>query len=128
HRIGLYNSLRPVRSAPTSRQTLVTIGASAGGPAALSVVLAGLPQNFPAAIVIVQHVDERFAPGMAEWLDQHSALPVRLAKEGDALIPGTVLLAGTGDHLTLKAPNRLGYTPEPRDFAYRPSVDVLFQS
>ena len=111
-----------------SRQTLVAIGASAGGPTALAAVLDSLPRNFPAAIVVVQHVDERFAAGMAEWLDQHSSLPVRLAREGDRLVPGTVLLAGTGDHLALKAADRLGYTPEPREYVYRPSVDVFFQS
>ena len=120
--------LKPMRTTPSSQKTLVAIGASAGGPAALAVVLAGLPQHFPAAIVIVQHVDERFATGMAGWLGQQSALPVRLAKDGDCLSPGTVLLAGTSDHLTLKASDQLGYTPEPRDYAYRPSVDVFFQS
>ena len=120
--------LKPIRTAPTSRKALVAIGSSAGGPAALAMVLGGLPQNFPAAIVIVQHVDERFAAGMAEWLGQQSALPVRLAEDGDHLSPGTVFLAGTADHLAMRAPDRLGYTPEPRDYAYRPSVDVFFQS
>jgi two-component system, chemotaxis family, response regulator WspF len=113
---------------PTSRQALVAIGASAGGPAALATLLEGLPGNFPAALVIIQHVDERFVAGLAEWLRRHSALPVRLAEEGDRPLPGTVLLAGTGDHLALKAADRLGYTAEPRDYAYRPSVDVFFQS
>ena len=65
---------------------------------------------------------------MADWLSQQSALPVRVADEGDRPAVGTVLLAGTSDHLTLKTADRLGYTPEPRDYAYRPSVDVFFQS
>jgi two-component system, chemotaxis family, response regulator WspF len=107
---------------------LVAIGSSAGGPAALAKVLGGLPRDFPASIVIVQHVDERFAIGMADWLHQVSPLPVRVIAEGDALVPGTVLLASTRDHLTLKHADRLGYTPEPADFVYRPSVDVFFQS
>lgn len=110
------------------RERLVTIGASAGGPAALTAVLSGLPKDFPAAVVIVQHVDERFAQGMAEWLSRDSALPVRVAKEGDRPIVGTVLLAGTNDHLRFITPDRLGYTPEPRELAYRPSVDVFFAS
>jgi two-component system, chemotaxis family, response regulator WspF len=115
-------------ASPTSRQALVAIGASAGGPAALATLLEGLPRSFPAALVIIQHVDERFVGGLAEWLRRHSALPVRLAEEGDRPLPGTILLAGTGDHLALKAADRLGYTAEPRDYAYRPSVDVFFQS
>jgi two-component system, chemotaxis family, response regulator WspF len=110
------------------RERLVAIGASAGGPAALTALLSGLPKGFPAAVVIVQHVDERFAQGMAEWLSRDSALPVRVAKEGDRPTAGTVLLAGTNDHLRFITSDRLGYTPEPRELAYRPSVDVFFAS
>jgi two-component system response regulator WspF len=110
------------------RERLVAIGASAGGPAALTAVLSGLPKGFPAAVVIVQHVDERFAQGMAEWLSRDSALPVRVAKEGDRPTAGTVLLAATNDHLRFITADRLGYTPEPRELAYRPSVDVFFAS
>jgi chemotaxis response regulator CheB len=110
------------------KQRLIAIGASAGGPAALAILLAGLPKDFPAAVVVVQHVDERFAAGMADWLNRDSPLQVRVAQEGDRLTAGTVLLAGTNDHLTLKAADRIGYTAEPRDYAYRPSVDVFFES
>jgi len=116
------------RPASPRLPNLLAIGASAGGPAALGAVLSALPKDFPAAVVIVQHVDERFTSGMAEWLDQHSALPVRLAEEGDRPTRGTVLLAGTGDHLTFKSPDRLGYTPEPQDYVYRPSVNVFLWS
>ena len=110
------------------RERLVVMGASAGGPVALARVLCALPKTFPAAVVIVQHVDERFAPGMAEWLSRSSALPVRVAKEGDRPSVGTALLAGTNDHLVFKTPERLGYTAEPREQPYRPSVDVFFES
>ncbi len=112
----------------TRRERLVAIGASAGGPAALTTVLSGLPKDFPAAVVIVQHVDERFAQGMAEWLSRDSCLPVRVAKEGDRPTPGTVLLAGTNDHLAFVSSERIGYRSEPREQAYRPSVDVFFAS
>ena len=62
---------------------MIAIGASAGGPAALARMLSTLPRDFPAAIVIVQHVDVQFAPGLADWLASQTALPVRLAQEGD---------------------------------------------
>jgi two-component system response regulator WspF len=110
------------------RERLVAIGASAGGPAALTAVLSGLPKDFPAAVVIVQHVDARFAQGMADWLSRDSALPVRVAKEGERPTAGTVLLAGTNDHLRFISAERIGYSSEPRDEAYRPSVDVFFAS
>ena len=112
----------------TRRERLVAIGASAGGPAALTAVLSGLPKNFPAAVVIVQHVDVQFAKGLADWLSRESALPVRMAKEGDRPTPGSVLLAGTNDHLRFISKERIGYTSEPRDQIYRPSVDVFFAS
>ena len=113
---------------PAPSQTLVAIGASAGGPKALAALLHQLPNDFSAAIVIVQHVEARFAHGMAAWLNEQSALPVAVAKEGDRPESGRVLLAGTGDHLALNRADRFGYTPEPRDYAYRPSIDVFFDS
>lgn len=109
-------------------RTLVAIGCSAGGPAAVADLLGKLPSSFSAAVVIVQHVDVQFAAGMAEWLDRTSTLPVKLAKEGGRPERGTVLLAGSNDHLVLKSDGTLGYTERPKDYVYRPSVDVFMQS
>jgi chemotaxis response regulator CheB len=111
-----------------ARDPLVVIGASAGGPAALAVVLRGIPKDFPAAMVVVQHVDARFAVGMADWLSRQCALPVMVAREGERPAVGCVLLAGTRDHLAMKSADRVGYTPEPRQPAYCPSVDTFFLS
>jgi len=120
------------RAAPTAaasaRPFLVVIGASAGGPAALADLLGRLPKDFPAAIIIVQHVEARFTAGMAGWLGEKAALPVAVAAEGDRITGGTVLLAGTNDHLILTPIERLRYTPEPQDGVYRPSIDVFFHS
>jgi chemotaxis response regulator CheB len=110
------------------RERIVAIGSSAGGPMALMAVLSALPKSFPAAIVIIQHVDEQFAPGMAQWLGDGAGLPVRVAKEGDRPAAGTALLASTNDHLVFKTSSRLGYSGEPRELSYRPSVDVFFES
>jgi two-component system response regulator WspF len=112
----------------TERPTLVAIGASAGGPAALALLLSGLPQDFAGAIIIVQHVDAAFAAGMTEWLARHCSLPVRLAAKGDRPVAGTVLLAGSSDHLIVQDAERLAYTPRPREQVYRPSIDVFFHS
>jgi two-component system response regulator WspF len=110
------------------RQSLVAIGSSAGGPAALEVLLKGLPADFSAAIVLVQHVDQVFAAGMAEWLSSASGLQVRLAREGEPPQPGTVLLAGTNHHIRLLKNGTLAYTAEPVNEIYRPSIDVFFES
>ncbi|MBK4999408.1 chemotaxis response regulator protein-glutamate methylesterase [Pseudomonas sp. S31] len=117
----------PVRDA-VQRHGLVAIGSSAGGPAALEVLLKGLPHNFQAAIVLVQHVDQVFAGGMAEWLGSAAKLPVRLAREGEPPQPGQVLLAGTNHHIRLLQNGQLAYTAEPVDAIYRPSIDVFFES
>jgi two-component system response regulator WspF len=117
-----------MKSSVVNDVPLVAIGASAGGPAALATLLRSLPADFAAAVVVVQHVDRQFAAGMAEWLHGASGFAVRLAESGDRPVPGTVLLAGTADHLALTASRHLGYTPEPREYAYRPSVDVFFES
>src|SRR5687767_4987650 len=73
------------------RPALIAIGASTGGPAAVAEVLRGLPTGFPAAIVVVQHLDRKFACGMAEWLSLQSALPVQVADEGARPTCGTIL-------------------------------------
>jgi two-component system response regulator WspF len=116
----------PAAPAPTDR--LIAIGASAGGPATLAAILGGLPRDFPAAIVIVQHVDAQFVPLMAGWLHDRTALSVQIAREGDQPQSGTALIAGTNEHLVLLKSQSLKYTPEPRDCCYRPSIDVFFQS
>src|SRR5258706_16478168 len=64
-------------------ERLVVIGSSAGGPAALASVLAKLAADFPAPIVIIQHLDEHFAGGMADWLHQKSVPPGGLARQGE---------------------------------------------
>jgi two-component system response regulator WspF len=117
---------QPVTGARAS--SLVAIGASAGGPAALAAVLGGLPVDFPAAIVLVQHLDEQFVAGLVDWLGQHIALPIQAARDGDRPKPGTILVASTSDHLVFKSSQELGYSQQPRQHIYRPSIDVFFES
>jgi two-component system, chemotaxis family, response regulator WspF len=107
---------------------LILIGASAGGPAALVEVLSALPENFSPSVVIVQHINQLFAAGLVEWLNEHSKLAVRLVCEGDVVSSGRVLVAGSDDHLVFKNSHELGYTADPVETPYRPSVDVFFGS
>jgi two-component system response regulator WspF len=94
----------------------------------LATILSALPRDFPAAITIIQHVDAQFVPSMAMWLNETSGIPVRVARNGDQPQANAALIAGTNDHLLLTSSRSLGYTPEPRDCFYRPSIDVFFQS
>jgi two-component system response regulator WspF len=136
--IGKLVALRsgPLRRSPratremrdTAVPPLVAIGASTGGPQALADILSTLPGDLPAAIVIVQHVDAEFAAGLATWLRDRSKFPTEVAREGRTPEPGLALVAATDDHLILGPDRRLGYTPNPRRYPYRPSVDVFFRS
>ena len=107
---------------------LVAVGCSTGGPKALSAVLSRLPASFDASVIIVQHVDRQFAPGLASWLQEQTAMRVVLAGDGDRPRSGTVFLAATDDHLVMLPRRVLGYSREPLECPYRPSVDVFFSS
>jgi two-component system response regulator WspF len=112
----------------TNLPPLVLLGASTGGPDALGEVLAAFPANFPAAVLIAQHIAAEFTPGLVQQLGARCAIPVRIAKEGDRPTAGVVLVAASDDHLAITEELTLRYTPEPRKYPFRPSVDVLFSS
>jgi two-component system response regulator WspF len=107
---------------------LVAIGCSTGGPAALAEILPGLPPMKDASVVIVQHVDVAFAPGLAQWLGVRAGRPVELVEPGDRPLPGKIFLAATNDHVILDESRTFRYIPEPVSYHYRPSVDVFFRS
>ena len=115
-------------SSSTQLPCLIAIGASAGGPATLNQLLRELPADLDAAVVLVQHLDDKFSAGMAEWLARESALPVRLVQAGEMPQPGVVLLAGRNEHLTVNRRGELQYSLKPEAQIYRPSIDVFFGS
>ena len=109
-------SLAVARRSRSSRslEPLVVLGASTGGPQALAEILGRLPARLEAGIIIVQHVDAAFAPGLGQWLAEQSRRPVTLIAEGHRPAAGEVLLSVTDDHLVLGEDRRLRYSPEPR--------------
>ncbi|WP_308737830.1 chemotaxis protein CheB [Nostoc sp. 'Peltigera membranacea cyanobiont' N6] len=106
---------------------LIVIGASTGGPQALTTILSQFPQDFPAAVIVVQHIDAQFVQGFAAWLNEQIPLPVQLAIAASTPQPAKVLIAGTNLHLVMRPDLTLGYDKEPL-LSYRPSVDVFFNS
>ncbi len=113
---------------PQSGPGLIVIGSSTGGPQALLEVLKGLPADFSGSVVVVQHMDQQFTEGLAGWLDSQLKLAVRVMKEGDRPTPGVVLIPSTNDHMIMYPNKSLGYTDEPKNNYYHPSVDVFFNS
>ncbi|MBC8504668.1 MAG: chemotaxis protein CheB [Anaerolineales bacterium] len=107
---------------------IVALASSAGGLNALSVVLSGLPADFPAAIVIVQHLDPRHRSLMADILSKRTSLPVKQAERGDLLEPGKVFIAPPNYHLLVNIGNTLDLTQTELVHFVRPSADLLFES
>jgi len=120
-----------VISVPTpgrSNFDVVAIATSAGGLKALRLVLAALPSDFPAAIVVVQHLDPRHRSLMADILSRRSALSVKQAEERDKLQPGTVFIAPPNKHLLVNPDGSLSLTQSELVHFVRPSADLLFES
>jgi two-component system response regulator WspF len=129
-RLDAARRLRQRRSLPERRLTsLVAIGASTGGPQALAQLCAGLPADFAAAIVVVQHIEAVFATALVDTLSQHTGLAVHAAEEGMMPKAGAVCIATRADHhLVLGRDLRFHYTRDPAQSIHRPSIDVLFTS
>jgi two-component system chemotaxis response regulator CheB len=111
---------------------VIAIGASAGGPGALSAIFRDLPADFPVPIVVVQHMPDEFVAGLARWLHKATPLQVVVAADNLVLEPGVVHLGPGSAHLTVaRQPDgrlaaRLLKARGP--YRYQPSVDVLFES
>jgi two-component system response regulator WspF len=105
---------------------LLAIGASTGGPVAIAAILAGWQAPPDTAVVVVQHIDASFAGHFTRWLGEQLVMPVQVVADNDALQGGVVQVAQSNDHLALSSGQRLQYRPEPLEYPYRPSIDVLF--
>lgn len=107
---------------------IVGIASSTGGPQALEVLMRALPADFPAPILIAQHIAEGFSLGLVDWLNGLSALDIQLAHHGQRPMPGQVLIAPSEYHLVIEKSGQLALLPpEPKDI-YHPSCDCLLGS
>ena len=110
---------------------LVAIGTSTGGPVALKTVLTKLPVDLPVAVVVVQHMPPVFTKAFADRLDSCCTIRVKEAEDGDAILPGRVLLAPGNWHIRVSrfgAEPRVLLNQEESVNGHRPSVDVLLHS
>ncbi|MGD8218399.1 protein-glutamate methylesterase/protein-glutamine glutaminase [Pseudomonas thivervalensis] len=127
----------PTRSAPASASSpapkrkaykLVAIGTSTGGPVALQRVLTQLPANFPAPIVLIQHMPAAFTKAFAERLDKLCNISVKEAEDGDILRPGLALLAPGGKQMMIDGRGAVKILPGDERLNYKPCVDITFGS
>lgn len=107
---------------------VVAIGASTGGPPALQTILAALPKDFPAPVVIVQHMAAGFVRGFVEWLAQSAKLPVRVAAHGELMLPGHVYVAPDEHQMKVERGGKIALTRDEPESGLRPSVSYLFRS
>lgn len=114
--------------------SVVLLGVSTGGPAALHTVLPEFPASFPLPILVVQHMPELFTRMLAERLARSCRLPVSEATHGEAVVPGRIFIAPGNWHMEIAGPTspgssaklRLSQTPSVNHC--RPAADVLFRS
>jgi two-component system chemotaxis response regulator CheB len=121
----------PVPLPSSGRLSVVTVGASTGGPAALTEFLRALPRSFPAPVLAVQHIaaSEQFAVAFSDWLGGQTGRDVRYAVDGSPVSRGAgqILLAPPDRHLFVRD-GLLRLSAGPPRHSCRPSVDVLFES
>ena len=115
----------------TNRIKLVIIGSSTGGPKSLQDVLPRLPKNFPAGVIVVQHMLPLFTASFAERMGELCQMELREARDGDLIKPGLVLIAKGGSHLIVERSKtgevHVKLTCEPSTI-HMPSVDVAMES
>lgn len=113
---------------PAQTLPIIAIGASTGGPLALSRLLRSLPPALPAAVLLVQHIEGEFTAGLVDWLRGHCAHPISLAERGERPQPGRVYVAAPGQHLLLLPSLQFGQRAADARELHVPSVDALFLS
>lgn len=124
-----------VASAPQARTAkapvevrVVAIGASTGGPLVLQTILSGLRKDFPAPLLIVQHMAPGFAGGFVEWLAQSTNFPVHIAGQGELMLPGHTYVAPDGFQMGVRSEGRIVLDKDEAENGLRPSVSYLFRS
>ncbi len=116
------------RRSEFAKLSYLALAASTGGPPALAKVLEALPQDFPAAVFVVQHMGSAFMEGFAAWLHGLSPLPVALAEDGVAALPGRVYVAPGDRHLAIDPGGVMKLVSGPTAPTQRPSANILFES
>jgi len=107
---------------------IVAVAAAKGGAAALHHLISGLPAHFAAPVLVVLRLAPGFVEGLAESLNLMSILHIKVAEDGEALVPQTVYLAPDGRHLGVAGRERIDLSTEVRIDGERPSATFLFSS
>lgn len=107
---------------------IAALAASAGGLAAFSEVLSALPADFPAPVLLLQHLSSRYRSLLPELLARVTSLTVVQARDGDELLPGQAYVAPPGLHLLVRPDRTLALSDSEPVWFTRPAADCLFKS
>jgi two-component system chemotaxis response regulator CheB len=118
-----FGSLRPKGKFP-----VVVVAASTGGPATLMKFIPSFPENFPGAILLVQHMPGNFTGQFGEQLAEVSKIRVKEASQGEMLQPGHVYVCPGTHHLRVTPTGRITLDDGPRISGYRPCADVTLET
>ncbi len=110
------------------RIPLVMIACSTGGPATLMKFVPAFAKNFPAAVVIVQHMPGTFTSQFGQQLAEVAAIGVKEAEHNEALQPGNLYICPGSHHLRVTSGGRIALDDGPRISGYRPCADVAFET
>jgi two-component system chemotaxis response regulator CheB len=130
HRRELKREAVPTGHHPVPKPDVgaIAIAASTGGPPALQCLLEGLPADFPAPILVVQHIAKGFVDGFATWLDTVVSLSTKVAENHEPLLPGTIYVAPHDQHLGVSRSGKVALSSAPAVGGFRPAASHLFQS
>jgi two-component system, chemotaxis family, protein-glutamate methylesterase/glutaminase len=111
-----------------ARRDIVVIGSSAGGITPLSELVGGLPPDFPASILIVQHIPPHAPSMLPEILSRAGPLPAVHPKPNEPIQPGRIYVAPPDHHLLIAESGKAIVARGPKENRFRPSIDALFRS
>lgn len=117
----------PIKHKPIVKKA-IAIGCSTGGPRALTEIIPALPSDLPAAVFVVQHMPPKFTRGLAERLDNLSAMHVVEATHLQRVEGGTVYIAPGDYHMLVHRNGHIELNQEPPRLGVRPSIDVMMTS
>lgn len=124
---SLRNKYKSVNIQTNNSKRIIVMGASTGGPKTIQKIFSEMPADFPIGIALVQHFEEGFEQGFVDWLNNSSALSIRLAKEKDFPQPGEVIIAPQGLHMKADG-SYIILSDGAKVNNQKPAVDVLFTS
>lgn len=107
---------------------LIAIASSTGGPKAISSMISQFPEDFPAAIVIAQHISDDFVSSMAQWLDQISKVRVKPGEDGEQIVSGTIYISPSEKHMAVTESRKICLIDKHISDIYSPSCNILLTS